>query len=87
AGLPGIIAHGLCTMAMSSWGVVTAVARSDVHREKRFAVRFSKIVLPGFFVPPHFGRGGPLAAPTTYAFRTARGSDLVLTDGLAIVAD
>ena len=47
AGLPGIIAHGLCTMAFTSWAVLTEVADSDVNRLKRFAVRFSKMVFPG----------------------------------------
>ena len=47
AGLPGIIAHGLCTMAFTSWAVLTELADSDVNRLKRFAVRFSKPVLPG----------------------------------------
>ena len=44
AGLPGIIAHGLCTMAFTSWAVLTELAGSDVDRLKRFAVRFSKMV-------------------------------------------
>ena len=47
AGLPGIIAHGLCTMAFTSWAVLTEVGDSDVNRLRRFAVRFSKPVLPG----------------------------------------
>ncbi len=46
AGLPGIIAHGLCTMAMTSWGLLAEVAGSDVKRLKRLAVRFAKPVLP-----------------------------------------
>src|ERR1700747_2009710 len=45
AGLPGIIAHGVCTMAFTSWAVLTELAGSDVNRLKRFAVRFSKTVL------------------------------------------
>ncbi|BDT85212.1 MaoC/PaaZ C-terminal domain-containing protein [Nocardia cyriacigeorgica] len=87
AGLPGIIAHGLCTMAMSSWGVLTAVAGSDVHRLKRFAVRFSKMVFPGDDLETQIWRVGAEDGATTYAFRTARGADLVLTDGLAVVTD
>ncbi len=47
AGLPGIIAHGLCTMAMTSWGVLNEVGGSDAKRLRRFAVRFAKMVLPG----------------------------------------
>ena len=81
AGLPGIIAHGLCTMAMTSWGVLTEVAGSDVHRLKRFAVRFAKMVLPGDDLETSIWR----AADDTFAFRTQRGDDFVITDGLAVV--
>ncbi|MBF6133678.1 MaoC family dehydratase N-terminal domain-containing protein [Nocardia otitidiscaviarum] len=87
AGLPGIIAHGLCTMAMSSWGVLTAVAGSDVHRLKRFAVRFSKMVFPNDDLETRIWQADSENGLTTYAFVTARGDDLVLTDGLAVVAD
>jgi acyl dehydratase len=45
-GLPGIIVHGLCTMAFCSRGVVQEFCPEDPTRLKRFAVRFSKIVQP-----------------------------------------
>ncbi|MDF3340863.1 MaoC/PaaZ C-terminal domain-containing protein [Mycolicibacterium septicum] len=83
AGLPGIIAHGLCTMAFTSWAVLTEVAGSDVNRLRRFAVRFSKMVLPGDDLETRIWRKGTADGVTTYAFETARGSDLVITDGLA----
>ncbi|MFI6870039.1 MaoC/PaaZ C-terminal domain-containing protein [Nocardia sp. NPDC050406] len=87
AGLPGIIAHGLCTMAMSSWAVLTEVADSDVNRLKRFAVRFSKMVFPNDDLETRIWRTGSENGRTTYAFETGRGTDLVLSDGLAVVAD
>ncbi len=87
AGLPGIIAHGLCTMAFTSWAVLTEVAGSDVNRLKRFAVRFSKMVLPGDDLETRIWRRGSANGVTTYAFETARGSDLVITDGLAEIAE
>ena len=46
-GLPGIIIHGLCTMAFTSWAAIQAVAGGDPTRLKRLAVRFSRPVLPG----------------------------------------
>ncbi|WP_280229987.1 MaoC/PaaZ C-terminal domain-containing protein, partial [Nocardia cyriacigeorgica] len=85
--LPCFIAHGLCTMAMSSCGVISAVAGCDVHRLKRLAVRFSKLVFPGDALETQFWGVGAEDGPTTSAFRPARGADLVLTDGLAVVAD
>ena len=45
-GLPGIILHGLCTMAMCSRAVIETVAGGDPTRLARLAVRFSKPVLP-----------------------------------------
>ncbi|OBG46133.1 dehydratase [Mycolicibacterium fortuitum] len=87
AGLPGIIAHGLCTMAFTSWAVLTEVAGSDVNRLKRFAVRFSKMVLPGDDLETRIWLRGSANGVTTYAFETARGSDLVITDGLAEIAE
>ncbi|MEV5651631.1 MaoC/PaaZ C-terminal domain-containing protein [Nocardia sp. NPDC052254] len=87
AGLPGIIAHGLCTMAMSSWAVLTEAADSDVHKLKRFAVRFSKMVFPGDDLETRIWRIDGTGGENAYAFRTIRGADSVLTDGLAIIAD
>ena len=46
-GLPGIIAHGLCTMAMCSQAVIKLAADGDPARLRRLAVRFSSHVLPG----------------------------------------
>lgn len=87
AGLPGIIAHGLCTMAMTSWGVLSEVADADVKRLKRFAVRFAKMVLPGDELETRIWKAGSADGVTAYAFETARGEDFVITDGLAEVAD
>ena len=47
AGLPGIIVHGLCTLAFTSWATLTQFAAEDASRIRRLAVRFSKPVLPG----------------------------------------
>ena len=87
AGLPGIIAHGLCTMAFTSWAVLTEVGGSDVERLKRFAVRFSKMVIPGDDLETRIYRKGTENGATTYAFETARGDDLVITDGLAEIRE
>lgn len=87
AGLPGIIAHGLCTMAMTSWGVLTEVAGSDTKRLKRFAVRFAKMVLPGDVLETRIWNAGTTTGITSYAFETARGEDFVITDGLAEITD
>jgi len=86
-GLPGIIAHGMCTMAFTSWAVLTEVARSDVTRLKRLAVRFAKPVLPGQELSTHIYRAGSADGVATYAYETAVGDELVITDGLAEVSE
>ncbi|CAJ1506022.1 MaoC/PaaZ C-terminal domain-containing protein [[Mycobacterium] holstebronense] len=89
AGLPGIIAHGLCTMAFTSWAVLTEVAGSDVSRLRRLAVRFSKMVLPGDDLETRIWTSGRGDDATTYAFETARvgAGEMAITDGLAVIAD
>ncbi|MGW4368797.1 MaoC/PaaZ C-terminal domain-containing protein [Nocardia takedensis] len=87
AGLPGIIAHGLCTMAFASWAVLTAVGGSDAHRIKRLAVRFAALVFPGDDLETRVRRVGTTDGVTTYTFETVRGADVVLSDGLAEIIE
>jgi acyl dehydratase len=47
AGLPGIILHGMCTMAIATKAAVNGPAGGDPSRVKRISVRFSRPVLPG----------------------------------------
>jgi acyl dehydratase len=90
-GLPGIIAHGLCTMAFTSWAVLTEVGGSDVSRLRRLAVRFAKPVLPGQDLETRIYEVGSRhhegASVTTYAFETYVGSEVVIKDGLAEIGD
>lgn len=46
-GFPGIIGHGLCTMAMNSVAAVATCCDGDPRRLARLAVRFAKPVIPG----------------------------------------
>ncbi len=90
AGLPGIIAHGLCTMAFTSWAVLTEVADSDVSRLKRFAVRFSKMVIPGDDLETRIWKKHTIDGITTYMFETVRcvdGEEKAVTDGLAEIRE
>lgn len=83
SGLPGIIVHGLCTQAFTSWAVVQEVAGGDSSRLKRLAVRFAKPVLPGQDITTTIWRAGP----GTFAFETTVGEDVVIKDGLAEIED
>jgi acyl dehydratase len=78
-GLPGIIAHGLCTMAMTSQAVVKTVADGDPARIKRLAVRFAKNVFPGNDVVTTIYE----TAPNTYAFEATSNGELVISNGRA----
>ncbi|GGC65427.1 MaoC family dehydratase N-terminal domain-containing protein [Hoyosella rhizosphaerae] len=78
SGLPGIINHGLCTMAFASWGALTELADGKVERLHRLAVRFAKPVLPGQDIHTKFWR----TATNRFAFETAVEGTSVLTDGL-----
>ena len=45
-GLPGIIIHGLCSMAFTSVALIAHACPDDPTRLKRLAVRFASIALP-----------------------------------------
>ncbi|MCL2541428.1 MAG: MaoC family dehydratase N-terminal domain-containing protein [Nocardioidaceae bacterium] len=90
SGLPGIINHGLCTMAFTSWAALQELAGGDVNRLKRFAVRFAKPVLPGQDMTTSFWQLDDAtveAGTAAYGFQTAVGDDLVIRDGLAVFTD
>lgn len=70
AGLPGIILHGMCTMAMATKGAVDGLAGGDPTRVKRVAVRFSKPVLPGQELTTKFWELGGEGEAKTYGFET-----------------
>ena len=78
-GLPGIIAHGLCTMAMTSRALIQTVADGDPAGLRRLAVRFSKNVFPGNDVVTTIYDAGPGA----YAFEAHSRGELVIANGRA----
>ena len=83
-GLPGIIVHGLCTMAFCSRAVVGEFCSEDPTRLKRFAVRFSKIVQPSERVTHSLwdAGGGRVAFETT-----SDNGNVAIKDGLAEIGD
>jgi acyl dehydratase len=86
-GLPGIIIHGLCTMAFTSWGVVDALAGGDSTRLKRLAVRFSKPVLPGQKITTRVWSTGERGGNSVHGFETSDpDGELVIKAGLAEIA-
>ncbi len=86
AGLPGIIAHGFCVLAFTSWGLIEGLGIEDTGPLKRLAVRFAKPVLPGQEIATRawaVGSSGEGKGESAFAFETAVGDSLVIRDGLA----
>lgn len=88
SGLPGIINHGLCTMAFTSWAALTELADGDTARLRRLAVRFAKPVLPGNDIETRFWTRESTVGDsgTAYTYQTTMGDEVVITDGLAVIA-
>ena len=87
AGLPGIILHGMCTMAMATKGAVDGLAQGDPTRVKRVAVRFSKPVLPGQELTTKFWETGSEGDRKTYGFETYNpDGQAVIKNGVVEVA-
>jgi acyl dehydratase len=86
-GLPGIIIHGLCTMAFTSWAAIGDLAGGDPTRLRRLAVRFSRPVLPGDDITTTFSATSDLGGATAYGFQTTNpAGDAVIRDGLVEIA-
>lgn len=82
-GLPGIIVHGLCTMAMTSQAVLQTVAGGDPSRLRRLAVRFAANVLPGNDVEVAVYDAGEADGRRRYAFEATSAGAVVIKNGLA----
>jgi acyl dehydratase len=81
-GLPGIIIHGLCTMAFTSVAAIEHACPDDPTRLKRLAVRFAAIALPEQTITTRIWDidGG-------YAYETTSDAGVVvIKDGLAEVS-
>ncbi len=79
AGLPGIILHGMCTMAMASKAAVNGLAGGDPTRIARVGVRLSKPVLPGQELTTRLWKEADAARIATYGFETYN------PDGIAVI--
>ncbi len=81
-GLPGVILHGMCTMAICGRDVVDEVAGGDPNRLRRLAVRFYRPVFPGNdLVTAMYDAGAGVVA-----FEASSAGKVVVRDGLAEVA-
>lgn len=86
-GLPGIIIHGLCTMAFTSVGAIQSFCPEDPSRLRRLAVRFASIALPEQTITTRYWRAGERDGRQCVAYETASDADaVVIKDGWAEIA-
>ncbi len=87
AGLPGIIVHGLCTMAFTSKVMIDKLSGGDPVRLKRLRVRFTRPVLPGQVITTKVWSDGERNGRKVFAFETFNPDGrAVIKGGLAEVA-
>ena len=83
AGLPGVIVHGLCTMAFCSHALVVAVADGDPALLRRLAVRFSRPVRPDTDLMTTVWDLGTDGDRRVYGFEARSEGSVVVKDGRA----
>jgi acyl dehydratase len=87
AGLPGIILHGLCTMAFTSKVMIDNLCGGDPKRLKRLTVRFSRPVFPGDTITTTVWPDEVHADRRVFTYETSdAGGFAVVRDGRAEVA-
>jgi acyl dehydratase len=87
AGLPGIIVHGLCTMAFTSKVMIDNLCAGDPTRLKRLRVRFSRPVRPGATITTRAWPEGEREGRRVFAYETSTGGgQAVLRGGIAEVS-
>ena len=87
AGLPGIIVHGLCTMAFTSKAIIDDACAHDPAKLKRLRVRFSRPVRPGETITTRVWDDGTRDGRRVLAFETYNpAGQAVIRAGLAEVA-
>ncbi len=87
AGLPGIIVHGLCTMAFISKVMVDELCGRDPLRLKRLAANFTRPVFPNETITTHVWPREVRPDRQIFTYETCNQQGLaVIRDGLAEVA-
>jgi acyl dehydratase len=87
AGLPGIIVHGLCTMAFTSKVMIDNLCDGDPTRLKRLRVRFSRAVRPGETITTRVWPEGVREGGRVFAYETsASDGQAVIRGGIAEVS-
>jgi acyl dehydratase len=80
-GLPGVILHGMCTMALCGRMIVDELAGGDPTRLKRLAVRFYRPVFPGNDLVTALYDAGTEGGRHIVAFEASSAGKVVVRDG------
>jgi acyl dehydratase len=87
AGLPGIVVHGLCTMAFASKVMIDGLCGGDPVRLKRLRVQFSRPVFPGQSITTKLWAGDERAGRRVHTFETYNPEGMaVIRGGIAEIA-
>jgi acyl dehydratase len=87
AGLPGIIVHGLCTMAFLSRAVINQLCAGNPLGLKRLAVNFSRPVFPGDSITTSIWPADDVNRRQVFSFETVNAEGLaVIRSGIAEVS-
>lgn len=87
AGLPGVIVHGLCTMAFTSKVILDQVCDQDPGRLKRLRVQFSRPVFPGQEITTAVWKQSDQDGLRVYTYETYNpDGKAVIKDGIAEIA-
>ena len=85
AGLPGIIVHGLCTLAFASKAIIDSVCEKDPRRLRRLSAGFARPVLPGQTITTAIW---PDTNPGSYRYETVNPSGrAVIKPGYAEIGE
>ncbi|MDQ3896272.1 MAG: MaoC family dehydratase N-terminal domain-containing protein [Actinomycetota bacterium] len=84
-GLPGVILHGMCTMALCGRTAVDELAGGDPTRLRRLAVRFYRPVFPGRDLVTTVYEVGAEGDRRVFAFEASSAGKVVVRDGRAEV--
>ena len=86
AGLPGVIVHGLCTLAFASKAATDSLCAGDPRRLRRVGVRFARPVRPGQELTTRFSEAGRENGSRVFVFDMRNSEDVpVLTAGICEV--
>jgi acyl dehydratase len=87
AGLPGIIVHGLCTMAFTSKVIIDHLCGGNPARLRRLAVSFSRPVFPGDIITTIVWRESDRDGVMCFSYETRKRAGVaIIRDGIAEIS-